>query len=204
MMVTRNSNSMDVALLVHDLVPPLEAYVTAGSEKQRRDLADAIFQGISADPELLVRRGDLLGPYTTIEEVFVGERHGALIARYRELLGHAAPRLIADAASIDPSNRSYSPLGIAYGFCADILAKLAISALSSHPATASLEDIFAPHDNPDERSAFATAHLGYSADWAKQMFTRTADGLLRRRMPSPRDCSSSRRVRMTRNRLAAR
>src|SRR4029079_12093853 len=67
--MTRNSNSMDAALLVRDLVPLLEAYGRAGDD--RFDLADAIFQGVSADPELLLTRLDLLPPCTTIEDLFI-------------------------------------------------------------------------------------------------------------------------------------
>ena len=71
--ITRNSNSMDMALLVGDLVPLLERYETAVEDNDdlRRGLADVILQGLSADPELLVTRLDLLGPATTVEEVFI-------------------------------------------------------------------------------------------------------------------------------------
>ena len=186
LMVTRNSNSMDVALLVHDLVPLLEAYIQIADQEQRLDLADAILQGISADPELLVRRVDLLGPYTTIEDAFAGSRHDALIARYRGLIAQAGPRLIADAESVDSSNRSYSPFGIAYGFCADILANLATSGLlSARATTLALEDFFARNDDDDERLAFATAHFDYSAEWANEMFRRTIDALGARRDARP-------------------
>ena len=63
--ITRNSNAMDSALLVRDLVSLLEAYDTACSASDlagRTAWADAILQGLSADPELLVIRLDLLGP----------------------------------------------------------------------------------------------------------------------------------------------
>ena len=71
--LTRSSNSMDMALLVRDLVPLLDAY-TAACARQDSDarlaLADAILQGLSADPELLLTRLDLLGPSTMIEDLF--------------------------------------------------------------------------------------------------------------------------------------
>ena len=63
-----------IALLVRDLVPLLDRY-SAACERQdgnaRLALADAIFQGLSADPELLLTRLDLLGPSTMIEDLFV-------------------------------------------------------------------------------------------------------------------------------------
>jgi len=65
---------MDVALLVRDLVPLLEAYNAACARQDIQSsqaLADAIVQGVSADPELLLTRLDLLGPSTMIEEFFI-------------------------------------------------------------------------------------------------------------------------------------
>ena len=84
--------------------PLLERYEAAlGGEDDsdadlRHGLADAILQGLSADPDLLITRLELLGPATMVEEVFVdaaaegprytapGERHAALIRSYRDLL----------------------------------------------------------------------------------------------------------------------
>ena len=140
--IARNSNSMDVALLVRDLVVLLDAYEAAchaGHAGQRLDLADAILQGVSADPELLLTRLDLLAPCTMIEGLFIarngeapscspmGASHLALLGRYRELLGRAAPALREDAAALEPSRRPYSPLAMVYGFCADILSNMALS-----------------------------------------------------------------------------
>ena len=100
--VTRNSNSMDVALLIRDLVPLLEAYKVArlsDAQDTRQALSDAILHGLSADPELLLTRLDVLGPATMIEEVFVernkdgrigytelGVRHLQVLSRYRDLI----------------------------------------------------------------------------------------------------------------------
>ena len=72
--LTRSSNSMDMALLVGDLVPLVGAYAAACVRQQdevRLTLADAILQGLSADPELLLTRLDLLGPSMMIEELFI-------------------------------------------------------------------------------------------------------------------------------------
>ena len=85
--IARNSNSMDVALLVRDLVPLLRAYeraCAAGEADVRLELADAILQGLSADPELLLTRLDLLPPCTMIEDLFV-ERGNDGRTRYTPL-----------------------------------------------------------------------------------------------------------------------
>ena len=60
---TRNSNALDFALLIQDLVPLLEAYEHAWHSEdgqKRLELADAICQGISPDPELFLNRVELL------------------------------------------------------------------------------------------------------------------------------------------------
>ena len=71
---TRNSNALDFALLTQDLVPLLDAYEKAwhGDDRQKRlELADAICQGISPDPELFLNRVELLGAYSMIEHLFI-------------------------------------------------------------------------------------------------------------------------------------
>ncbi len=120
--LTRSSNSMDMALLVRDLVPLLDAYSTA-CERQDGDarpaLADAILQGLSADPELLLTRLDLLGPSTMLEELFLergdthaarhatysslGDVHREYLARYGELVGRTAESLRQDSHALDPA-----------------------------------------------------------------------------------------------------
>jgi hypothetical protein len=203
LLVTRNSNSMDVALLVQDLVALLEAYDSPSADERRLDLADAIVQGISADPDLLLVHPDLLLAYTTIEEVFVerddndrprytsfGERHRSLVERYRGLIARASARLRDDLMSLDPTRSAYSPLGIAYGFCADILANMAIATLASPNLPAlSLEDMFDGRGDLETKQALAhewqqlprkdgeLEHFAHSIDWARQLFTRTMDAL---------------------------
>ena len=120
--LTRSSNSMDMALLVRDLVPLLDAYCAA-CERQDSDvrlaLADVILQGLSADPELLLTSLDLLGPSTMIEDLFVergdmpaappytamGERHRESLARYGELVGRTAESLLARQPCVRPCAR---------------------------------------------------------------------------------------------------
>src|SRR5262249_47181091 len=94
----RKSNALDVALLIQGLAPLLAAFEDAldSSDDQRRlELAAAICQGISPDPELFVNRLDLLGPYSMIEHLFIttdrdgrvvyspmGQRHVQLLREY--------------------------------------------------------------------------------------------------------------------------
>ncbi len=71
---TRNSNALDFALLIQELVPLLEAYEHAwhGDDGQKRlELAGAICQGISPDPELFLNRVELLRAYSMIEHLFI-------------------------------------------------------------------------------------------------------------------------------------
>jgi hypothetical protein len=199
---TRNSNAMDGALLIGDLVPLLEAY-GAASGSDRLDLADAIFQGVSADPELLLTRLDLLGPCTTIEDLFIdrgvdgtprytalGETRRHLVERYAALAGRHAARLLEDAPLLDPHERTYSPLGLTYGFCADLLSSMALDTLLAQPShDLSLEDLFAAGGHLDGKAARAggwtrlrergvAAHaVDYSGAWAEQMFDRTVRAL---------------------------
>jgi hypothetical protein len=61
---TRNSNALDFALLVQELVPLLEAYEHAWhgeDDRKRVELAGAICQAISPDPELFLNRVEFLG-----------------------------------------------------------------------------------------------------------------------------------------------
>jgi hypothetical protein len=193
LMVTRNSNSMDVALLVQDLVPLLEQYEIEENDEERLDLSDAIIQGVSADSELLVERTGLLGPYTIVEELFdtpLGARHRALVGRYRQLVARLGDRLRKDALAFDPSGVVYSPLGIAYGFCADIFANMAATTLvSGHGRDLTLEDVFASRGNLQAAQALACEwqqlprragegeHFEHSIDRARQMFARAMNAL---------------------------
>ena len=199
--VTRNSNSMDAALLVRDLVPLLEAYGTAGNA--RLDLAEAILQGVSADPELLLTRLDLLAPCTTIEHLFVGggdqggvrhtprgDAHRHVVDRYAQLIARHAESLQEDAVALDPRSRAYSPFALMSGFCADLMSNMALDALLSRPSFGlGLEDMFGTQGdlehkrervegwkmlNPDEPVRHP---VDYSDRWAAQAFERTTSAL---------------------------
>jgi hypothetical protein len=199
--ITHLSNSMDMALLVGDLIPLLDAYSAAcgrHDNHERLALADAILQGLSADPELLVTRLDLLAPSTVIEDLFVdrsdsgharytpmGEAHLERVRQYGTLIARTADLLTHDAPLLDPSRAAYSPLGIVYGFCADIPSNMVLNTLCSPSSTdLSVEDLFVSTERLEqkltqaqewqrlpkgdgERDAFE-----HSTDWAGQMFGR--------------------------------
>lgn len=152
---TRRSNALDLATLLQSLVPQLAAYEHAAGER-RRELADAICQGISPDPELFVNRVDLLRPYSMLEHLFVatdgnggaeytpmGRRHLRLVDEYEALIGRVAPALHDDCAQFRPIPGSYSPYGALYGFSSQLLEHMALKA--SQPdavARFGLEDVF--------------------------------------------------------------
>jgi hypothetical protein len=209
--IARNSNSMDAALLVRDLVPLLDAYGAAcasGDSERRLDLADAILQGVSADPELLLTRLDLLTPATMIEDLFIdcgedgrarytrlGDAHVRVLERYRELIARHAASLVEDAPTFDPRHAPYSPFGIAYGFCGDLLSQMALDTLRSQPSFGlSLEDIFAGRGNLDGERARAK-HFDHSVEWAERIFTRTTGALharARKHEPNASDFANAR------------
>jgi hypothetical protein len=212
--ITRNSNSMDAALLVRDLVPLLEAYEAAGSG--RLDLAGAIFQAVSADPELFLTRLDLLAPCTTIEHLFIrcgedgryrhtplGDAQRHLVDRYADLIGRHAASLQQDAAGLDPRLHVYSPLGLISGFCADVLSNMALDALLSRPSSGlGLEEMFDWSGSLENKRARADGWktldekervrnpVDYSGAWAAQMFDRTMTAL-RARVEHPHRANAS-------------
>jgi hypothetical protein len=156
---TRKSNALDLATLVQGLAPLLAAYKHAarsGDTDRRLDLADAICQGVSPDPELFVNRFDLLGPYSMIEYLFVatssdgqatytpmGERHLRLLNEYSERMARAAKQLHDDCPRFQPVAGTYSPYGVLYGFSSQLLEHMALKAV--HPGAEtrfSLEEAF--------------------------------------------------------------
>jgi hypothetical protein len=218
--LTRNSNSMDMALLVRDLVPLLHAYASACVRQDndaRPVLADAILQGLSADPELLLTRLDLLAPSTMIEDLFVdrgdagasrctamGEAHREYLARYGELVGGAAKSLQQDSRTFDPSHAVYSPLRSVYGFCADLHSNVVLNALRcSSSSDMSLEDVFNSRERLEEKRTQAHEWtrlpkregepdpFEHSIEWGAQMYARLA-GALEARAARPAELNASR------------
>ena len=202
--LTRSSNSMDMALLVLDLVPLLDAYAAACARHDgdaRLTLADAIVQGLSADPELLLTRLDLLEPSTMLEELFVdrsnaaaysamGEVHRENLARYGELVGRTAESLRQDSRAFDPAHAEYTPLGIVYGFCSDLLSNMVLNTLRSPSSSdLSLEDLFISQGRLQEKRTQAEEWtrlpkregerdpFEHSTEWASQMYARLLSAL---------------------------
>ena len=160
---TRKSNALDLATLIQGLVPLLNAYehaTVSGDNEQRVELADAICQGISPDPELFLNRLDLLGPYSMIEHLFVatdrdghvaytpmGERHVRLLHEYAALIGRVAKPLHEDCPRFRPVTGTYSPYGVLYGFSSRLLEHMALKATQPNAATRfTLEDVLVGGD----------------------------------------------------------
>ena len=201
--MTHLSNSMDMALLVRDLIPLLDAYGAEQDDRERLTLADAILQGLSADPELLLTRLDLLAPATMIEDLFIdrgdnghprytlmGKAHLERLNRYGQLIGRTAESLRNDALVFDPSQAAYSPLGIVYGFCSDLLSNMVLNTLRSPSfPDLSLEDMFISRDRLEEKRAQAQEWqrlpkgegerdpFEHSTEWGGHMFARMLRGL---------------------------
>ena len=160
LLITRNSNALDFALLIQELVPLLEAYENAcgtGDAEKRLELADSICQGVSPDPELFVNRVDLLGAYSMIEQLFVttdgdgqavytpmGQRHVQLFRGYEALIGRVSQPLHDDCLTFRPVAGAYSPYGVLYGFSTDLLEHMALKTLQPDAVRGfGLEDVFA-------------------------------------------------------------
>jgi len=172
---TRRSNALDFALLIQCLAPLLAAYEHAthnGDGKQRVELAAAICQGISADPELFLNRLDLLGPYSMIEHLFIttdreehvvytamGRRHLQLLQEYETRISRSAKPLFDDCQHFRPVDGVYSPYAVLFGFSSNLIEHMALKTLQSDAVTHfSLEDVFADGD---------AAKLAWVSGWRK-------------------------------------
>ena len=206
-LTTRNSNALDFAILVQGLVPLLAAYEQAwrsGDRRRRLELASAICQGISADPELFVNRVDLLGAYTMIETLFVtssgdgqavytpmGARHVQLLQDYSAHFKRLSKPLLEDCPEFRPVEGTYSPYGVIYGFSSNITEHMALKTLQSDAVTHyCLEDAFAegdagklawvsgwrklPHIDPEVQRLF-----DYPQQFAQAIFERIEHALRR-------------------------
>jgi hypothetical protein len=148
---TRTSNALDLALLVQGLVGLLRAYEAAPDEQRRLEMAGAIFQGISPDPELFVHRLDLLRAYTMIEQVLVadgeytphGARHVRLVEEYKARMERLLPKLREDVAPFRPMAGGCSPYGVLAGLPSNLIEHMALKAVQRDAETRfSLEDVF--------------------------------------------------------------
>ena len=184
---TRTSNALDFALLVRGLVGLLKAYdalrsrndaVQSGDERMRLDVAGAICQGISADPELFLNRIDLLSAYSMIEHVFVttdrdgrvvyspaGERHVQLIEEYGALMDRSRPLLRDDFPRFRPVDGGCSPYGVIFGLPSNLIEHMALKALEHDAETRfSLEDVFEDVLDDGDTSA---AKLSWVNGWRR-------------------------------------
>jgi hypothetical protein len=160
---TRRSNALDLATLIQGLVPLLAAYeraVLGGDGERRLELADALCQGVSPDPDLFLNRLDLLGPYSMIEHLFIatdrdgsagytpmGQRHLRLLQDYAVLLSRVANALHDDCAYFRPVQGAYSPYGVLFGFSSRLLEHMALKATQPNAvARFTLEDVFVGGD----------------------------------------------------------
>jgi hypothetical protein len=202
---TRRSNALDIGLLVQSLVPLLEAYEHARHDGDRRkslELASAIYQGISPDPELFLNRLDLLGPYSMIEHLFIttdrdegvvytpmGRRHIQLLVEYEALIRRLSESLYEDCQRFRPVGGAYSPYGVLYGFSSNLIEHMAFKTLQPDAVPDfSLEDVFAdgeagklawvsgwrklPHIKPEVEKLFE-----YPQQFAEDIFARIEHAL---------------------------
>src|SRR5215475_3257027 len=201
---TRTSNALDIALLIQGLVPLLEAYEHAGysgNGRKRLELAAAICQGISPDPELFLNRLDLLGPYSMIEHLFIttdrdeqvytpmGRRHVQLVQKYVAGISRLSKPLCDDCQHFTPVDGAYSPYGVLYGHSSNLIEHMALKTLQRDAVTHfSLEDIFAggesdklawvsgwrklPHIKPEVAKLFE-----YPQQFAEDIFARIEHAL---------------------------
>jgi len=207
---TRNSNALDFALLIQELVPLLEAYETAwhsGDGQKRLELAGAICQGISPDPELFLNRVELLGAYSMIEHLFIttdrdgrvvyspmGRRHVQLVEEYEARIGRMSKALSDDCPHFRPEAGTCSPYGVLYGFSSDLLEHMALKALQPDAVTRfSLEDVFVDRGDTTGKLAWVSGwrklpHLrqdveqlfDYPQQFAEDVFDRIERALRRR------------------------
>ena len=170
---TRNTNALDFALLIQELVPLLEAYenVWRGNDgRNRLELADAICQGISPDPELFLNRVELLAAYSMIEHLFIttdgdghasytptGERHVHLLQEYEARIGRVAKELHEDCPSFRPVAGAYSPYGVLYGFSTDLIEHMALKTMQADAVRHfALEDVFTGEDANGDKLAWVS------------------------------------------------
>ena len=207
---TRSSNALDFALLIQELVPLLEAYEHAwhGDDGQKRlELAGAICQGVSPDPELFLNRVELLRAYSMIEHLFIttdrdghavytpmGQRHVQLVQEYEARIGRLAKPLYDDCSYFRPTAGACSPYGVLYGFSTDLVEHMALKTLQPDAVTRfSLEDVFVDGDANGDKLAWVSGwrklpHLkpevakqfDYPQQFAEDVFNRIEHALRRR------------------------
>jgi hypothetical protein len=206
----RTSNALDLALLVQGLVGLLKGYdraLRSGDERMRLDMAGAICQGISPDPELFLNRVDLLSAYSMIEHVFIatdregyvvysplGQRHVQLLKEYGELIDRLIKSLRDDFPRFRPVDGGCSPYGVMFGLPSNLIEHMALKTLQRDAeARFSLEDIFDDGDTSAAKLAWVNGwrelpHINhevqrlydYPQQFAEDIYDRIAGELSRR------------------------
>jgi hypothetical protein len=217
--ITRKSNALDYSLLIQGLAPLLEAYeraVQRSDADARRELADAICQGISPDPELFVNRVELLGAYSMVEHLFtttgpdghavytrLGQQHVRLLEEYEARTGRLAKSLSEDCRAFRPVDGAYSPYGAVYGFSSNLLEHMALKSTQRDAETRfSVEDVFSaggadklawvngwrklPHVDPQTEKLYAYPH-----EFAETIFVRVEQALRLRAADANNDATSA-------------
>jgi hypothetical protein len=181
---TRTSNALDFALLIQGLVALLKAYARAllsGDERMRLDMAGAICQGISADPELFLNRVDMLSAYSMIEHVFIatnreghvvysplGQRHVQLLKEYGALIDRLTRSLRDDSPRFRPVAGGCSPYGVIFGLPSHLIEHMALKALQHDAETRfSLEDVFEDWATSADDGDTSAAKLAWVNGWRK-------------------------------------
>jgi len=207
---TRNSNALDFALLIQELVPLLEAYEHAWHSEdgqKRLELAGVICQGISPDPELFLNRVELLSAYSMIEHLFtttdrdgyvvytpMGRRHVQLLQEYEARIARVSKPLYDDCPHFRPVAGAYSSYGVLYGFSTDLIEHMALKTLQPDAVTHfGLEDVFVDGDANTDKLAWVSGwrklpHLkpevekqfDYPQQFAEDIFDRIEHALRRR------------------------
>jgi hypothetical protein len=222
---TRTSNALDFALLVQGLVELLKAYdraLRSGDERMRLDMAPAIYQGISPDPELFLNRVDMLSAYSMIEHVFIatdreghvaysplGERHVRLLKEYSALIDRLIKWLRDDFPRFRPVDGCCSPYGVMFGLPSNLIEHMALKTLQHDAETRfSLEDVFDDRDTSAAKLAWVNGwrklpHIDrevqrlydYPQQFAEDIYNRI-DQELRRRGSDAEACEGSRTGRL--------
>jgi hypothetical protein len=207
---TRSSNALDFALLIQGLVPLLEAYEHARDSRDTLkglELAGAICQGISPDPELFLNRVDLLSAYSMIEYLFItedrdrgavytptGRRHMRLLQEYEAAISRLSKPLYEDCRHFRPVDGAYSPYGAIYGTPSNLTEDMALKTLQLDAVTRfSLEDVFADGGAGADKLAWVNGwrklpHVDrevqklyeYPQQFAEYLFDRVENALRRR------------------------
>jgi len=145
----------------------------------RLDMAGAIYQGISPDPELFLNRVDMLSAYSMIEHVFIakdpegrvvysalGQRHVQMLKEYGALIDRLITSLRDDFPRFRPVDGGCSPYGVIFGLPSHLIEHMALKALQHDAETRfSLEEVFL--DDVFDDGDTSAAKLAWVNGWRK-------------------------------------